>query len=1314
MINDGLKILILEDNVADAEMIQHQLKGKELNYQFKVVITKVAYELALVEFKPDLILSDNEMPQFSGWEALEILQQYALNIPFILVTGSSSEEFVAGIIKAGADDYLLKDRLTRLPAAIQAALKQKQTEKEKQQAEEQLAISEKKFRALVENNDAIISLLDENFNTTFRSPSAERITGWTNGEYACVNTKEYIHPDDIEMMQGIMAGALANPEKVFPVKLRVRHKKGHYIWLQGVIKNMIYDPVVNGVITNLRDVTERVEAEQKIIKANRLYAFISQINQMIVRTTDEKTLFAEACHIAVNIGKFKMAWIGIIDEQTQKVVPLVYAGEERNYLTKIKIISVNDVPEGRGPTGTAIRQGKYTICNDIENDPQMAPWKEAALERGYLSSMAIPIRKLGKVIGTFSFYASEKNFFDAEEMALLIQATSDVVFALEFFEKEALRKKAEEAVIQSEQRYHTLTEIAPVGIFHTDTNGYTTYVNPHWCQLSGLSSEEALGNGWLNAVYKDDKPLLIKGWQNAIIGKEISLSQYRFMRPDGSIAWVIGKAIPERNAQSDIIGYVGTITDITELKKAEDLIVRGKILSETLINNLPGIFYLYDASGNFIRWNKNFEMVTGFNSQEISTMHPLDFYHVNEKQRIVNRIQTVFEKTSPGIEVEIFTKNKNKVPYYINSVVIDYEGKQCLLGMGFDLSERKKAVDEIKIANERYELIGKAASDGLWDWNLEKNHLWGNEMHQQLYGLTVADAVPNFEEWKQRIHPEDREQIIKNFENKIDTEQNLFISEYRFYSENKGWINIYARTFIERNKEGKPIRLIGSMMDITESKKAEEAIKASEEKYRVLVEEASEGIFISDSAGRFITVNVSACRIVQYTEEELLQMSVYDFFTDDDVKKRPLQFEDLRGGKTVVSERVMERKDGHLNYLQITSKLLSDGRLLSLVRDITEQKKSHESIRLSNEKYNLVAKATNDSIWELNIITNAITRTGDGFKTLFGYDNESGIDSDPAFSQLVHPEDMAHAKESMLAVFNNPDAFYWGKEYRLLKANGEYAHVYDKGYIIRDENGKAIRMIGATQDITKLKENEIHLRKLNQSLQTQAKDLAYSNAELEQFAYVASHDLQEPLRMVTSFLTLVENQYGDAIDEKGKKYIHFAVDGAKRMRQIIIDLLQISRVGQSEGSLEPVDLNELVKEITVIFQKQIKEKKAFINVAELPVIHAYKPSIEQVFQNLIGNAIKYKRKNIPAQITISATVVKEYWQFSVTDNGIGIEEEYFDKIFVIFQRLHLKNEFSGTGIGLAITKKIIENLGGKIWLQSQPGKGSTFYFTIKK
>lgn len=250
------------------------------------------------------------------------------------------------------------------------------------------------------------------------------------------------------------------------------------------------------------------------------------------------------------------------------------------------------------------------------------------------------------------------------------------------------------------------------------------------------------------------------------------------------------------------------------------------------------------------------------------------------------------------------------------------------------------------------------------------------------------------------------------------------------------------------------------------------------------------------------------------------------------------------------------------------------------------------------------------------------------------------------------------------------------------------------------------------RDITQRKNSESRLVELNDSLQKQAADLAASNGDLEQFAYIASHDLQEPLRMISSFLSQLENKYAKVIDDKGRKYIYYAKDGATRMRQIILDLLEFSRVGRMEGKKETVDLNEVMEEIRILFRKEIRDKNATILLDPLPVIQINKTPLRQVFHNLISNALKYSRKEIPVQIQITAVDKKTHWQFAVADNGIGIEKEYFDRIFIIFQRLHGKEEYSGTGMGLAVTKKIVETWGGKIYLESTVEKGSKFYFTL--
>jgi len=246
-------------------------------------------------------------------------------------------------------------------------------------------------------------------------------------------------------------------------------------------------------------------------------------------------------------------------------------------------------------------------------------------------------------------------------------------------------------------------------------------------------------------------------------------------------------------------------------------------------------------------------------------------------------------------------------------------------------------------------------------------------------------------------------------------------------------------------------------------------------------------------------------------------------------------------------------------------------------------------------------------------------------------------------------------------------------------------------------------------------------KKLAQQLSIEQKSLTNAlemlenkNAELEQFSYAASHDLQEPLRMVTGFLDQLEKKYHNILDAKGKQYIWFAIDGAKRMRQLINDLLEFSQIGRLPAKTEDIDLNELINEIRMLYHIEIEEKEAKITVEFLPIIHSNKIALNQVLQNLIGNSLKYSYEERAVIIKINAIEKEHHWQFSVSDTGIGIPQEDFEKVFIIFQRLHGKDKYPGTGIGLAVTKKNIEQLGGEIWLESEEGKGSTFYFTIKK
>ncbi|MEX2585024.1 MAG: PAS domain S-box protein [Balneolaceae bacterium] len=252
------------------------------------------------------------------------------------------------------------------------------------------------------------------------------------------------------------------------------------------------------------------------------------------------------------------------------------------------------------------------------------------------------------------------------------------------------------------------------------------------------------------------------------------------------------------------------------------------------------------------------------------------------------------------------------------------------------------------------------------------------------------------------------------------------------------------------------------------------------------------------------------------------------------------------------------------------------------------------------------------------------------------------------------------------------------------------------------------------RDVSTRKKADIQLRQFNESLQKQARELELSNQELEQFAYVASHDLQEPLRMVTGFLTQLEKKYAGQLDDRARQYIDYAVDGARRMRQIILDLLDYSRVGREELELEDVSIQDLVDQVLVVQKERIRESSATIHTDHLPVVRGPRGPLLQVLHNLISNALKYHRPGVPPEVRVTVRETDEDWTLSVKDNGIGISEEYREKIYIIFQRLHARDEYPGSGIGLAIVKKIADNLGGSIRVDSSPGKGSQFHFTFPK
>ncbi len=335
-------------------------------------------------------------------------------------------------------------------------------------------------------------------------------------------------------------------------------------------------------------------------------------------------------------------------------------------------------------------------------------------------------------------------------------------------------------------------------------------------------------------------------------------------------------------------------------------------------------------------------------------------------------------------------------------------------------------------------------------------------------------------------------------------------------------------------------------------------------------------------------------------------------------------------------------------------------------------------------------------------------RINPAFEDVLGFSRDE-LFSKP-YHEFLHPDD----KEKTLAAVRKmiEDGSKLTIENRCLCKDGTFRWLAWKAVPVDKMRYASAR------DITEQKEAAEQIKKMNTELESRVQrrtaELKRSNEELQQFAYVASHDLQEPLRMVASYMQLLERKYKGQLDEKADMYIGFAVDGASRMKALINDLLNFSRVDSKAKDLAPTDFNEMLEVVRQNLKQAIEENKAKIIMTDImPVIPADSSQMIQIFQNLISNAIKFKGVVTP-EITISAEQQPTHWLFKIKDNGIGIEKEYWDRIFVIFQRLNNREEYPGTGIGLAICKKIVERHGGQIWLESEAGKGTTFFFSIKK
>jgi PAS domain S-box-containing protein len=483
---------------------------------------------------------------------------------------------------------------------------------------------------------------------------------------------------------------------------------------------------------------------------------------------------------------------------------------------------------------------------------------------------------------------------------------------------------------------------------------------------------------------------------------------------------------------------------------------------------------------------------------------------------------------------------------------------------------------------------------------------------------------------------------------------------------------------------------LASIVDISERKRADA-------RFRLVVEAAPNAMLMIDENRSITLLNRKTEELFGYTRVELIGQAIEVLVPDRFRTKHPAFVE---GFFAVPQARAMgagrdlfgRRKDGSEVPIEIGLNPIETDQgvfTLAAIIDISERRRAEAA----HERLAAIVESSDDAIIGMTL-RGVITNWNQGAERLFRYSAAQVVGRPIG---VVVPPHLVDEKSRLIERVGAGDNVRH-HETKRRRSDGTDIDVSVTLSPIRDAANVVIGISSIARDISELKRRDDELRR--------------SNAELEQFAYVASHDLQEPLRMVANYTELLAERYRGKLDERADKYIHYASDGARRMQRLVADLLAYSRVGSQGKPLAPVDCKEVVGVVLESLQAMMRDANATVVCETLPVVQADEIQLRQLFQNLIGNAIKF-RSAVPPKIHVKATAQGGMWLFSVSDNGIGMDMQYAERIFQMFQRLHELGKYEGSGIGLAIAKRIIERHGGRIWVDSQVGLGTTFHFTLQ-
>lgn len=814
--------------------------------------------------------------------------------------------------------------------------------------------------------DGVISV-DSKSRILMMNKAAEKLTGWKESEakgkllsnvFKIVNEetrKKAVNPVDKVLKRGIVVG-LANHTLLIMKDGTERPIADSGAPIKDENGNIV------GVVLVFRDQSKERQLFKRISKLNRVYSIISDTNQAIVRIKDKKSLFKQACKIAVEDGGFVLAWVGLLDKNSSKVNVIEFAGKSHGYLNKINIDLI-DKARSKGITGQAFKTGKYVISNNILKDSKMQPWHKDAQKYKIYSSAAFPIKIYGKVVGTFNLYSTETNYFSKEEVKLFDELASDLSFALEFFEEERKRKQIEiellrskSRVEESERKFTAITNQATEGIALSNLEGHYVFVNPAFCKMTGYSEKELLQMTVFDLKAKDQPTVFFKS-KNERQGIPLEI---KLKRKDGSEFYteIIGRVITIDNKQF----VLGTVRDITERKNSELALNKSETKYHHLYENLRDAFVQTDMEGHFIEYNVEYLRLLGYEPNEINGLTYKDItpakWHQFENEIVKN--QVLVKGYSEVYEKEYRKKDGTIFPVELRTVLVtdvnnQPEGMWAIIR---DISNRKK--NETALKESEYFLKQSQLVAGLGSYVLDiKSGIWEcSDLLDNIFG--IDNLYPHtIEGWVNIIHPDFRSEMIEYFQNEILLNHKRFNKEYRIIRPNDGterWVHGLGE--LEFDDTNHPVKMLGTIQDITNRKLSEQALRQSEEQKRIIIESLPVAIYESpfDTENDTSWVSSSIEGLTGYTVSEYL--SENDFWRSrlhpDDREKVLNQYISARKTEYFEMEYRWLCKNGEYKWFydkSVSFNKFGKKEYLGVIIDINELKQAEESLKIAEVRY---------------------------------------------------------------------------------------------------------------------------------------------------------------------------------------------------------------------------------------------------------------------------------------------------------------------------------------------------------------------------